>query len=136
VDAVDEDDLDDAADQILRAFEARARLSELTDPAELLDARLSAAAPMNLEQELDPSEEGVAVSGAHVQLAEGTNTSLEVDPRVLDVIASLDGGVPLRDVIQATADRLGLSGAQTAKLQNDALSVSRELLELGALRFR
>jgi methylase of polypeptide subunit release factors len=136
VDAVDEDDLDDAADQILRAFEARARLSELAEPAELLGARLSAAVPMSLEQELDPTEEGVAVSGAHVQLVDGTNTSLEVDPRVLDVIASLDGGVPLRDVVQATADRLGLSGAQIVKLQNDALSVSRELLELGALRFR
>jgi len=133
VDPVDEDDLDDAADQIRRAFESRARLSDLTEPEELLNTRLSAALPLRLEQELDPSG---GVSGAHVQLAEGTNTEVEVDPRLLDVIASLDGGVPLRDVVQATAERLGLSGAQTAKLTKDALSVSRELLELGALRFR
>jgi methylase of polypeptide subunit release factors len=136
VDSVDEDELDDAADQIRRAFEARARLSELTDPEELLDASLSAAAPLRLEQELDPRGDRVAVSGAHVQLAEGTNTSVEVDPRVLDVVASLDGALPLRSVVQATADRLGLSGAQTTKLQRDALRISRELLELGALRFR
>jgi methylase of polypeptide subunit release factors len=136
VDSIDEDDLDDAADQILRAFEARAQLSELTDPAELLDARLSAAAPMRLEQELGPTDEGVSVSGAQVQLAEGTNTVVDVDPRVLDVIASLDGGVALRDVVRDTADRLGLSEAETARLQRDSLRVSRELLELGALRFR
>jgi methylase of polypeptide subunit release factors len=136
VDSVDEDDLDDAADQILRAFEARAQLSELTDPAELLDARLSAAAPMRLEQELDPSDEGIAVSGAQIQLTEGTNSVVDVDPPVLDVIASLDGGVALRHVVQDTADRLGLSDAETVRLQRDALRVSRELLELGALRFR
>jgi hypothetical protein len=88
---------------------------------------------MSLEQELDP---GGAVAEAHIQLAEGTNTSVEVDPRVLDVIASLDGGTRLRDVVQATADRLGLSGGQAAKLQRDALHVSVELLELGGLRFR
>ena len=134
VDPVDEDDLDDAGEQIRRAFEARARLSELADPDELLDARLSAEAALSLEQELDPTGGGVA--GARVQLAEGTSTSIDVDPRVLDVVASLDGGVRLRDAVQATADRLGLSRTQTDELRKDAVSVSHELLELGALRFR
>jgi methylase of polypeptide subunit release factors len=134
VDPVDEDDLDDAGEQIRRAFEARARLTELADPDDVLDARLSAALALSLEQELDPAVGGVAE--ARVQLVEGTNTSIDVDPRILDVVASLDGGVPLRDAVQATADRLGLSATQTDELRDDAVSVSHELLELGALRFR
>jgi methylase of polypeptide subunit release factors len=134
VDPVDEDDLEDAGEQVRRAFEARARLSELANRDELLDARLSAAVALSLEQELDPTSGGVVE--AHVQLAEGTSTSIEVDPRVLDVVASLDGGVRLRDAVQATADRLDLSTAQTVQLRKHAVSVSQELLEVGALRFR
>jgi hypothetical protein len=39
-------------------------------------------------------------------------------------------------VIAATADRLGLDNEEARNLGEEALDVTRELLELGALRFR
>jgi hypothetical protein len=56
-----------------------------------------------------------------------------VEPSVLDVVASLDGRTPLREVIRTVADRLGLSKSETSRLERDALRVTHELLELGAL---
>jgi hypothetical protein len=57
-----------------------------------------------------------------------------VEPSVLDVVASLDGRTRLREVIRTVADRLGLSNSETSRLEREALRVTYELLELGALR--
>jgi hypothetical protein len=135
VDEVDEDLLEDAGDQIERAFASRARLSELGGAAELLDARLSVAATLRLEQELEPRPGRNAVVAAQVHLDEGTNSTVDATPRVLDVVASLDGSTRLGDLVQAAADRLELSDAQTSRLRHEVLDAVRELLELGALRF-
>jgi hypothetical protein len=53
---------------------------------------------------------------------------------MLEVVAGLDGSA-LRDVVQAAARRLGLTAAQASRLRSEAVKVSRELLEVGALRF-
>lgn len=135
VDEVDEDDLEDASEQVERAFAARARLSALHAPAELLNARLAVASELSLEQELEPRRGRPAVVAASIQLTEGTYSIVEATPRTLDVVASLDGGATLRDVVQDTADRLGLSEPETTRLGQEALDVAEELLELGALRF-
>jgi hypothetical protein len=42
----------------------------------------------------------------------------------------------LSEVIDTTADRLGLLDDEVATIREEALDVTRELLELGALRFR
>jgi len=42
----------------------------------------------------------------------------------------------LGEVIDTTADRLGLSDEETRTLSDEALHVTHVLLELGALRFR
>jgi len=134
VDSVDEDDLDDADEQIQRAFGARARLSELDSRDELLETRLSLEMAFLMEQELEPQAGGgAAVVEARIQLSEGTNSDVEVEPSVLDVVASLDGRTRLREVIQTVADRLGLSKSETSRLERDALRATEELLELGAL---
>jgi methylase of polypeptide subunit release factors len=135
VDLVDEDSLEDAGDQVQRAFAARARLAELRRPSDLLDARLSAATTMQLERELEPRRGRTAAGAARIQLAEGTNSSVEATARALEIVASLDGSAPLDDVVRATAGRLELSEDQASRLRREALKVSRELLELGALRF-
>jgi methylase of polypeptide subunit release factors len=135
VDLVDEDALEDAGDQIQRAFAARARLSELRKPTDLLDARLSVAATMQLERELEPRRGRTAAGAARIQLAEGTNAIVEATTRALEIVASLNGSAHLDDVVRATADRLELSEDETSQLRREALKVSRELLELGALRF-
>jgi methylase of polypeptide subunit release factors len=135
VDEVEEDDLEEAGAQIERAFAARARLAELKRRAELLDAKLSLAAPVRLEHELGPRGGRVAVTGASLELDEGTHTIVEGSPRTLELVAMLDGTARLGDVLQANADRLGLSETETSRLRRDLLDVCRELLELGALRF-
>jgi methylase of polypeptide subunit release factors len=136
VDKIDDDDLDDAGEQVLRAFASRARLSELANPDDLLDARLAVALALGLEEDLEPHEGGPEVSEARIQLADGTNTALEVDSGVLEVIATLDGDLALGAVVEAVADQLELSPAEADSLRREALEATRELLELGALRFR
>lgn len=135
VDLVDEDALEDAGDQIRRAFAARARLSELRRPTDLLDARLSVAAMLQLEQELKPRRGRASADAARIHLAEGTNSTVEAAARALEIVASLDGDASLGDVVRVTAQRFELSENETSRLRREALKVTRELLELGALRF-
>jgi hypothetical protein len=90
---------------------------------------------MRLERELDPKRRGTARLAGCVYLEEGTKASVEATTRALEIVASLDGRELLGDVVQASADRLHLSESQTSRLRRETLDVSRELLELGALRF-
>jgi methylase of polypeptide subunit release factors len=135
VDSLDEDELEEAGDQILRAFAARARLAQVSSDDELLDAPLSLAATVRLEEELEPDRDGPVIGDAWIRLADGTKSSLEVEDDVLDVVAELDGGLRLGQAVDNAADRLELSDAERTKLRRDAVRASRELLELGALMF-
>jgi methylase of polypeptide subunit release factors len=130
VDSIDEEDVDDSDEQIQRAFAARAWLSELRSADELLDARLSPAMAFWMEQEVEPLNGRAAIVDARIQLSEGLNSALEVQPSVLDVVASLDGHLQLREVVSTVAESLGIA---SARLEAQALDVTRELLELGAL---
>lgn len=132
VDSIDEDTLEDAADQVERAFAARARLAELRTQTDLLDERLSLASAVRLEQDLEPRRR----ASAAVALVEGTNSVVETTPNALEVLAALDGGVRLGDAVRATARRLKLSDGKAAGLERDAVTLARELLELGALQIR
>jgi len=133
VDSIDPDDVDVADEQIRRAFAARTRLSELDRRSELLEQRLSLELAFWMEQELEPQQGRASIVESRIQLSEGTNSALEVQPAVLDVIASLDGRTRVGDVISTVAGRLGLSTAELSRLERDALGAIRELLELGAL---
>ena len=130
VDAVDEDDLEDADEQVRRAFAARARLSSL-DGDDLLDECLSLAMDVSLERELE-ADGGIAE--ARIRLREGTGSVVDVEADVLDVVASLEGR-PLRAVIRTVGDRYDLSATERAQLERAAVETARELLELGALAF-
>ena len=135
VDSLDEDELEEAGDQICRAFAARARLAELSSDEELLEAPLALASAVRLEEELEPDDDGPVVGDARIRLAEGTKSSVEVEDDVLDVLGELGGDAPLGQAVDVAADRLDLSAAERAELRRDAVTVGRELLELGALRF-
>jgi methylase of polypeptide subunit release factors len=135
VDEVEEDDLDNAGDQIRRAFASRARLATLGGRDDLLDTRLSIASALRLEDELELKGDGPTIATAYIHLDEGTNSSVETDPRVLDVVAALDGEAPLGEVVQSIADELNLSDDEVPRLRLESLNVARELLELGALQF-
>ena len=62
IDQVDEDDLEDAGDQILRAFESRAILGEYESEDLLLDANIAVAGPLRLELHSSPKEPGRSFS--------------------------------------------------------------------------
>jgi methylase of polypeptide subunit release factors len=136
VDELDEDDLDDAGDQILRAFEARARLAELGGDRNLLEARIGVASSLRFIRELEPAGgRAVDVEGS-VELTEGTKHAVDASADAQEFVASIDSRMRLGEVIDTTADRLGLSAEEARTLNEEALDVTRELLELGALRFR
>jgi methylase of polypeptide subunit release factors len=136
VDELDEDELDDAGDQILRAFESRAKLTELGGGKGLAEARVGVASSLRLGRELEPSGgRAVDVDGS-VELIEGTKHAVDASADVQEVVASLDSRMRLSEVIATTADRLGLLDDEVGTLREEALDVIRDLLELGALRFR
>jgi methylase of polypeptide subunit release factors len=135
IDQVDEDDLEDAGDQILRAFESRAVIAEMDSDDELLDANVAVAGPVRLELSLEPEGTGTIVMGAHVNLDEGTHPSLDVSADMIEVIAALDGAKRYGEVIESVASSLDFTPAETQRLRREALEAGRELLELGALCF-
>jgi len=136
IDEVDENALDDAGDQIERAFASRVRLARLERPRELLETTLAFAMPLGFERELAPKQNGeTVVVDATISLQEGTSDVLEAAPEVLDAIASLDGRRTLGRAIDKTAARLRLGERETARLRRSTVRLARELLELGALRF-
>jgi methylase of polypeptide subunit release factors len=136
VDPVDADDVEEASDQLLRAFEARKRLRGLARDA-LLDVPLSPTVALRLQEELEPDDGGGSdVVEASIQLAEGTKHTLETSSAALDIVTALDGRTPLGEVIAETADELGLGARETTRLRREGLRLARELLELGALDLR
>jgi methylase of polypeptide subunit release factors len=135
VDQVEDEELEDAGDQILRAFESRAVLSEMESDDELLDANVAVAGPVRLELSIEPEGTGTIVVGATVQLDEGTQPSVDVSSDMIEVVAVLDGANRYGEVIESVASSLDFTPAETQKLRHEALEVARELLELGALCF-
>jgi methylase of polypeptide subunit release factors len=133
VDSIDADDVEVADEQIQRAFAARARLAELDGRGELLEQRPSLEMAFWMEQELEPEQGAASIVDSRIQLSEGTSSALEVEPGVLDVVASLDGRTQLADVIRTVGDRQGLSRTELTRLERAAVRATRELLELGVL---
>ena len=97
VDELDEEDLDDAGDQILRAFEGRARLAELRSDEALLEERIGVASSLRLERELERAgSRAVDVEGS-VDIAEGTKHAVDASADAQEVIASLDSRLRLAE---------------------------------------
>ena len=110
VDEIDEDELEPAGDQIRRAFANRARLAGLRF-SDLPESRLARAMPLRVER-------AVGRGGGELALDAGTNSALPATATGIRVVEGLDG--------KTTLKRLGADRA--------ALSLCRDLLELGALR--
>jgi methylase of polypeptide subunit release factors len=135
VDQVEDDELEDAGDQILRAFDSRAVLAELENDDELLDANVAVAGPIRLELSLEPEGTGTFVVSASVTLEEGTHPSVDISSDMIEVLAALDGAKRYGEVIESVASSLDFTPAETQRLRRDALEIGRELLELGATCF-
>jgi hypothetical protein len=111
VDEIDEDVLEPAGKQIRRAFANRARLAGMRR-SDLAAARLALAMPLTIERDIGSRSGELALDA-------GTNSMLPATATGIRVVESLDG--------KATLKRLDADRA--------ALSLCRDLLELGALRF-
>ena len=135
VDSVDEDDLEDAGDQILRAFESRALLAEFDNDEELFDAKIAVAGPIRLELSLEPEGTGSVVMEAMVHLDEGTHPSVEVSADMIEVLAALDGAKRYGDVVEGVVTSLDFTPGEAQRLRREALEIGHELLELGAICF-
>ena len=133
VDSVDEDDVEDASEQIERAFKTRARLEEL-GRNDLLEASLSVAMQLRLEHELEPTPDAPVAVDAVAALATGTNSAVETTPDALEILGLLDGETPLEDVVEQVADLHELDDDELREFRRDVLDLCLELLELGALR--
>jgi hypothetical protein len=127
-DAVDEDELEFASDQIERVFHAFAELSEHGD--EVLERRLRLVEEVRFDQELDRTG---AVTSTLLVLDEGTCPDLELELEVAEVLTGLDGATSLDRAVERVARRNDLSKGETRELRVDAYRAARELLELGAL---
>ena len=133
VDSIDEDDVEEAGEQIERAFETRARLEEL-GRNDLLEASLSVAMPLRLEHELEPTADAPVPTDAVVALAAGTNSAVDTTPDALEILELLDGETPLEDAVEDVADQHELDDDELKEFRRDVLDLCDELLELGALR--
>jgi methylase of polypeptide subunit release factors len=133
VDSIDEDEVDDADEQIQRAFASRARVAALDGRDDLGPQHLSLEMAFWMEQEIEPLNGRASIVESRIQLSEGTSSTVDVEPGVLDVVASLDGRTALDEVIGRVADRLALSKGDRSRLERNAVEAVRELLELGAL---
>jgi len=136
VDVIDDDVVDHAGDQIKRAFDARARLAELGKPSDLLDEVVSLAGHLTLEREIDADGDQPVETGDRVQMTEGMNLGIEAPKNTLAVVGALTGDQTVGQVVEAAAKELGLSETDTKRLRRESVDLLRELLELGALRFR
>ncbi len=127
-DAVDEDELEFASDQIERVFHAFEELALHGD--EVLERRMRLVEDVRFDQELDRTG---AVTSTLLVLDEGTCPDLELELEVAEVLTGLDGATSLQRAVERVARRGDLSKRETAELRADAHRVARELLELGAL---
>jgi hypothetical protein len=92
--------------------------------------------PLRLERELEPRGARAVDAEGRIELAEGMKQAVEASADAQEAIASLDGGLTLRGVLEATGDRLGLSDDELDALQDEVLDVVEVLVELGALEVR
>jgi methylase of polypeptide subunit release factors len=127
VDPIDEDDLEDAGDQIERAFAAHAYLATIRTDKALLDEQFELVENAGIDRSYDASGGETAT----VVLHEGMSSEVEVNPETADVLASLDGNVTLGRAIERTVKRLELTRRSASELRREAVDAARELLELG-----
>jgi methylase of polypeptide subunit release factors len=132
IDSVDEEELDDAGDQIERAFASRSRLADLPSRKALFDEHVALAAPVRLEHELEPRRNELVDAAAHVSLASGTSSTVETTAEALELVASLDGDLTLGELVADVGDRFSLTARERSTLEREALELVEELLELGA----
>jgi hypothetical protein len=125
-DAVDEDELEFASDQIERVFGALAALAREGDA--VLERPLRLAEDVRFDQELD--REG-GITATTLVLDEGTCPEVELDADAADALIELGAGATLDDAVATVSRREQLSSRDAESLRRDVRRLARDLLEQG-----
>jgi methylase of polypeptide subunit release factors len=136
IDPIDEEDLDEAGDQVQRAFAGRSLLLKLATWGPLLESRVEVAMPLRLERELEPRAARAVDTEGRVDLADGIKLAADASADAQEAIASLDGGLTLRRVLETTGDRLALSDEEFDEWEDEVVDLVILLIELGALQVK
>jgi SAM-dependent methyltransferase len=128
-DAVDEDELEFASDQIQRVFAALEAFA--ADGERVLDERrFRLAGNVRFDQERDRTG---AVTSTVLVLDEGTCPDVELEVEVAEVLTALDGATTLEQAVQRVVRREDLPKREAARLRDEARELARDLLETGIL---
>jgi methylase of polypeptide subunit release factors len=133
IDAIDEDVLEFAGDQVERVFRSHARLAELEQPDGLLGTVPVLAEEVSIEHRREP---GSADAETVLALGEGTMTEYELDFDVAQVVALLDGDLTLGRAIDRVVRAYELDRREEAELREDSLAEVGDLLALGLAELR
>jgi len=117
-------------DDILRGFAAQDFLVKMSRDRDLIDARLTAAPGVRLEQQSEPSGGGWRVVSARLRKVEGLTYTSAVNPPLANLIAGCDGHRSLKELLSA------LAASQKTTLDSILpayLGVVRQLIARGML---
>jgi methylase of polypeptide subunit release factors len=127
-DAVDEDELEYASDQIERVFRALEAIAH--DGDAVLDGRFRLVDDAQFDQELDRTG---AVTSTTLLLDEGTCPEWELSVETAAVLVALDGATTLDQAVARVARREDLSKREAGELRDEMRDLARDLFEVGAL---
>jgi methylase of polypeptide subunit release factors len=120
----------DAGEQIQRVFTAEDFLANLSDEAELLDARVTIHPAHMLEQKLVAGEDGWISQSLVLRPTDGIDHGAAIDTRVLMFLPRCDGTRTVRELISDVSQRDGIDFATAAAA---GLPLVRRLLRAGFL---
>jgi len=120
----------DAGEQIQRVFAAEDFLANLSDEAELLDARVTIHPAHLLEQKLVAGEDGWISQSLVLRSTDGIEHRAAIDTRVLMFLPRCDGTRTVRELISDVSQRDGIDFAAAAAT---GLPLVRRLLRAGFL---
>lgn len=120
-----------SGEQIEQLLAAQDYIVSLSDPRQLLDARLTLAPAHRLDQVLRARDGTFAVEAASLRLERGLRFQSTVDAFSAHLLARLDGKRTLREAIAATAEQFSADGIGAAESEKEALPTMVRMLALG-----
>ena len=120
-----------SGEQIEQLIAAQDYIVALSDPSQLLDAKLTLTPAHRLDQVLRGRDGTFVVETASLRLERGIRFDSTVDAFSAHLLARLDGRRSLRDAIADTAKQFAADGIDEADFQKEALPTVLRMLALG-----
>ena len=130
-DDVNEQNEPASGEQIEQLMAAQDYIASLSDPHQLLDAKLTLTPTHRLEQVLRGRDGTFAVESASLRLERGIRFDAKVNAFTAHLLARLDGRITLRDAIAETAKQFAADGIDEAEFIKEAVPTMVRMLALG-----